>query len=92
MDKGYLLSSKDVLDFEYESRLKVFFNIPCLDEKLDKASLRGLNQVTIIHGIGTGALKNAIREYLQESPYISKFRYGDDNGKNEGMVIADLLW
>ena len=30
-----ILNSKDVKDFEYESHSKVFFNIPCLDDKLD---------------------------------------------------------
>ena len=30
-----VLNNNDVSDFEYESGIKVFFNIPCLDEKLD---------------------------------------------------------
>jgi len=33
-----VLDSKDVKDFEYESGSKIFFNIPCLDEKLDNNS------------------------------------------------------
>ena len=64
--------------------------IEYLDEKLDKASLRGLNQVTVIHGFGTGALKQAVREYLTDSPYVAKFYYGDNDNGGEGVVIVDL--
>jgi len=67
--------------------------IEYLDEKLDKASLRGLNQITVIHGLGTGALKSAIADYLKTSPYVAKFYYSDEGklGKNEGAVIIDLI-
>lgn len=62
-----------------------------LDKQLDKASLRGLNQVTVIHGYGTGALKSAINDYLKNSPYVSKFRYGDETEGRDGVVIIDIL-
>lgn len=65
--------------------------IEYLDEKLDKASLRGLNQITVIHGHGTGALKSAVNNYLKDSPYVSKFRYGDETQGRDGVVIVDLL-
>ncbi|MBQ8475758.1 Smr/MutS family protein, partial [bacterium] len=61
-----------------------------IDKNLDKANLRGLNQVTIIHGFGTGALKKAIKEYLSSSPYVAKFHYGDETQGREGVVIVDL--
>ena len=62
-----------------------------LDKNLDKASLRGLNQITVIHGYGTGALKKAIYEYLKDSPYVAKFRYGDETEGKDGVVIVDLI-
>jgi len=65
--------------------------IEYLDEKLDKASLRGLNQITIIHGYGTGALKSAVNDYLKNSPYVSKYRHGDETEGRDGVVIVDLL-
>ncbi len=65
--------------------------IEYLDEKLDKASLRGLNQITVIHGYGTGALKSAVSEYLKTSPYVAKFHYGDETQGRDGVVIIDLL-
>ena len=78
-----LLSSLDLRG------MRVIEAIEYLDEKLDKASLRGLNQITVIHGYGTGALKSAVNEYLKTSPYVSKFRYGDEG--REGIVIVDLI-
>lgn len=65
--------------------------IEYLDEKLDKASLRGLTQITVIHGFGTGALKSAVNDYLKNSPYVAKFRYGDETEGRDGVVIVDLL-
>lgn len=65
--------------------------IEYLDENLDKASLKGLNQITIIHGFGTGALKKAVNDYLKTSPYVSKFRYGDENEGRDGVTIVDLI-
>jgi len=65
--------------------------IEYLDEKLDKASLKGLGQMSVIHGYGTGALKKAVYDYLKTSPYIAKFRYGDETEGRDGVVIIDLL-
>lgn len=62
-----------------------------LDEKLDKASLKGLNQITVIHGFGTGTLKSAVSDYLKTSPYVAKFHYGDETQGRDGVVIVDLL-
>lgn len=71
--------------------MRVLEAIEYLDEKLDKASLRGLGQITIIHGYGTGALKSAVNDYLKTSPYVSKFRYGEEAEGRDGVVIVDLL-
>ncbi len=71
--------------------MRVHDAIEYLDEKLDKASLRGLGQITVIHGYGTGALKSAVNDYLKTSPYVSKFRYGEEAEGRDGVVIVDLL-
>jgi len=49
-----VLSNSDVKDFEYESGSKVFFNIPCLDEKLDNN--KKINEFLI--ALGFSRLKN----------------------------------
>ncbi len=70
--------------------MRVIEAIEYLDNNLDKASLRGLNQITVIHGYGTGALKSAVNEYLKTSPYVSKFHYGDETEGRDGVVIVNL--
>ncbi|MBR1617720.1 Smr/MutS family protein, partial [bacterium] len=62
-----------------------------LDNKLDKANLRGLNQITVIHGHGTGALKQAIRRYLENSPYVAKFRTQEFENGDDGTTVVDLM-
>ncbi|MBR6099050.1 endonuclease MutS2 [bacterium] len=61
-----------------------------LDEYLDKASLANLSPVTIIHGHGTGAMKAAVRDYLSSSPYVAKFRPGEDSEGGDGVSVVDI--
>ncbi len=61
-----------------------------LENYLDKASLANLSPVTIIHGHGTGALKSAIRDFLSTSPYVAKFRPGEDGEGGDGVSIVDI--
>ena len=61
-----------------------------LEKYLDDASLAGLATVCIIHGHGTGVLKEAVRDYLKTSPYIKKYRPGEDGEGSDGVTIADL--
>lgn len=60
------------------------------DYYLDEASLANLTPVYIIHGHGTGALREAIRDYLRSSPYVSKFRPGEQNEGGDGVSVVDL--
>ncbi len=57
---------------------------------LDKASLVNLTPVYIIHGHGTGALKQVIREYLMHSPYVAKFRPGENAEGGDGVSVVDI--
>lgn len=61
-----------------------------LEIYLDKASLANLSPVTIIHGHGTGALKSAVRDFLSTSPYVAKFRPGEDFEGGDGVSIVDI--
>lgn len=58
-----------------------------LDKYLDDAYLAHLSQITIIHGIGTGALKNAVHSYLRKSKYVKDFRGSDGN---TGATVVEL--
>ena len=57
---------------------------------LDKASLANLTPVYIIHGIGTGALRSAIQDFLSTSPYIAKYRLGEPPEGGDGVSVVDI--
>ncbi len=57
---------------------------------LDKASLANLSPVYIIHGHGTGVLKQVIRDFLKTSPYVAKFRPGEDTEGGDGVSVVDI--
>ena len=61
-----------------------------LEFYLDKASLANLSPVMIIHGHGTGALKSAVRDFLSTSPYVEKFRVGNDTEGGDGVSVVDI--
>lgn len=61
-----------------------------LDAFLDKASVVNLSPLEIIHGHGTGQLRLAIREYLNDSPYVAKYRQGEDSEGGNGVTIVDI--
>ena len=61
-----------------------------VENYLDKASLANLSPVYIIHGHGTGALKQAVRDFLKTSPYVAKFRVGEDSEGGDGVSVVDI--
>jgi DNA mismatch repair protein MutS2 len=62
-----------------------------LDRYLDSAYLSGLPFVRLIHGKGTGALRQAVREQLRGHPLVSDFRAGENNEGGEGVTVAKLV-
>jgi DNA mismatch repair protein MutS2 len=62
-----------------------------LEEFLDRAQGRGVGRVRIVHGVGTGALKRAIAEYLTSSSYCTRFADGDASEGGAGVTVAELL-
>ena len=61
-----------------------------VENYLDQASLANLTPVYIIHGHGTGALKQAVRDFLKTSPYVAKFRPGEDTEGGDGVSVVDI--
>ncbi len=59
-----------------------------LERYLNDASMGGLKRVKIIHGIGTGILSNAIRNYLKEHPLVESFKRGDENEGGEAVTVV----
>ncbi|HKN09308.1 MAG TPA: Smr/MutS family protein [Pseudomonadota bacterium] len=61
-----------------------------LDGFLDQAYLAGTPEVRIVHGIGSGALKKAVHEYLATSPYCADFRQADPHQGGAGATVVRL--
>jgi DNA mismatch repair protein MutS2 len=61
-----------------------------LERYLNEACLAGLGNVRIIHGFGTGALRDAIHAMLKKHPLIASFHYGEKHEGGRGATIAVL--
>ena len=64
--------------------------LPELEKYLDDAAIAGLSQVRIIHGMGTGALRNAVHEELRRNPHVSTYRLGEQGEGGYGATVAML--
>lgn len=61
-----------------------------LDKYIDDAVLSGLNEVLIIHGKGTGALRKGVKSYLENHSHIKGIRIADLNEGGTGATVARL--
>ncbi|HEV7645546.1 MAG TPA: endonuclease MutS2 [Pyrinomonadaceae bacterium] len=61
-----------------------------LDRFLDESYLAGFPKVRIIHGIGTGALRSAVRGMLQGHPHVDRYTTAPQNQGGEGATIVEL--
>ncbi|WP_334328990.1 endonuclease MutS2 [Companilactobacillus sp. HBUAS59699] len=61
-----------------------------LDSYIDSALLAGYNQVTIVHGFGTGVIRKGVTKYLQRNPRVKSFGYAPASSGGSGATIVDL--
>lgn len=64
--------------------------IPKVDKLIDQALLHGLEKLFIIHGVGSGRLRNAIGEYLKGHPAVKSFSPGETMRGGRGVTIVEL--
>ena len=64
--------------------------LEALDRYLDDAGLAGLNKVMIIHGLGTGALRDAVRAEASGHPLVRSMRPGERGEGGDGATIVEL--
>ena len=64
--------------------------LDALARYLDDAALAGLDRVTIIHGLGTGALRDAVRREAANHPLVTGVRPGERGEGGDGATIVSL--
>ena len=61
-----------------------------IDRFLDEAYLAALPQIRIIHGFGTGALKNFVHHFLKGHPHVARYSFAPPDQGGQGATIAEL--
>ena len=61
-----------------------------LDEFIDQALLNNMAQVDIIHGIGTGVIREGVTKFLRRNKHVKSFGYAPQNAGGSGCTIANL--
>jgi DNA mismatch repair protein MutS2 len=57
---------------------------------LDRAARAGLAEVRVVHGLGSGALRRAVHEFLDATPYCSTYRDAEQAAGGAGVTIAEI--
>lgn len=64
--------------------------IPELDKYLDDAYLAHLEKVRVVHGRGTGALRNGVHQHLRKLKYVKSFHLGEFGEGDSGVTIVSF--
>ncbi len=87
----HLPTAKETPSWELDLRgLRADEAIETIDRYLDSAIFAGLPFVRLIHGKGTGRLRQVIRDHLRNHPHILSFEAGEDREGGEGVTIVKL--
>ncbi len=83
-------SSKDAKSELHLRRLTVDEALFRLERFLNDAFIAGLPTVRLIHGKGTGTLRQAVREQLKTHPLVKSFRPAEFGEGGDGATIVEL--
>lgn len=61
-----------------------------IDKFIDDSFIVNLNEITIIHGKGTGILRNAVKDFLKKHKLVKSFEFGKLNEGGDGATIVKL--
>ena len=64
--------------------------IPNIDSFIDACLLASINEISIIHGRGTGALRKGIHDHLKKHKSVAEFRLGAYGEGDRGVTIVKL--
>jgi DNA mismatch repair protein MutS2 len=70
--------------------LRVAEGLAEVDRFIDRAGLNHLSIVTVIHGLGTGALKTAVTDFLKNHPLVASLRIGEPAEGGAGVTVVEL--
>ncbi len=65
--------------------------LPRMENYLDAAYMAGLPFVRIIHGKGTGALRQAIRDGLRGHPLVKNYARGEEKEGGDGVTVVNIV-
>jgi DNA mismatch repair protein MutS2 len=89
--------SKEEYDTEIPARGELRLRHLTVDEALPRLSLflhdtytSGMPQVRIIHGKGTGMLRETVRRELKKHPLVKSYRAGDKWEGGEGVTVVEF--
>lgn len=86
--KTTVRASKSSIRTEVDLRgQRVHEAVKSLEQYIDQALLANYHQVTIIHGMGTGAVRKAVHKRLREHPRVASF---NDAPANQGGMVQQL--
>lgn len=84
---NFVKSSKTEIDLHGKDVLQALHE---LDKFLDESLLSGLNQLSVIHGLGSGILKQSVQDFLKKHPLVKKIRGGVQGEGGAGVTIVTL--
>ncbi|TQI68757.1 endonuclease MutS2 [Clostridium sp. KNHs216] len=75
------------LDLRGQTTEEAIMNV---DRFIDSALLSGIEQLTVIHGKGTGALRAAVQQHLKRHPSVRSYRLGVFGEGEAGVTVVEL--
>lgn len=86
-----ILIEKSEFDFNLDIRgLMKDEAITTLDNFMDKVLMYGIKNIKIIHGRGTGALKQTVQQYLKKFPHVHTFKFESDQFGGDGITLVEM--
>lgn len=90
-----IIQSSGVSSADYRTELKILGMIfeesrPEIDKFIDDALINGLDNIRIVHGKGTGALRSKVRQYLRKTKKVDSFRAADNQAGGDGVTVVSL--
>ena len=86
-----ILIEKSEFDFNLDVRgMMKDEAIIALDNFMDKAVMYGIHKIKIIHGRGTGALKQAVQFYLKKYPHVKSYQHESEQYGGDGITLVEL--